>query len=185
MRLTTIFSFLIHLSQHPNLTHSRYFSTSIMPRYWLLKSEPDEFSIDDLQTQQTGRWDGIRNYQARNYIKDMNENDIAFFYHSSCKQPGIVGAMLVTSSSYPDPTATEKGGKYFDKRAVETNPWASVDIKFLKKYEEPLYLPQIKALPLGACPLTARGNRLSVIPLTDEQYQLLHREAKLLNEKDA
>lgn len=114
----------------------------------------------------------------------MNENDIALFYHSSCKQPGIVGEMLITSSAYADPTATEKGGKYFDKRAVENNPWASVDIKFLVKYEVPLYLPQIKALPLGACPLTARGNRLSVIPITDEQYELLHREAKLLNERD-
>jgi len=155
-----------------------------MPRYWLLKSEPDEFSIDDLQAHQTGRWDGIRNYQARNHIRDMNENDVAFFYHSSCKEPGIVGAMTITSAAYPDPTAVEKGGKYFDKRAAENNPWASVNIKFLEKYTIPLFLPQIRTLPLGACPLTARGNRLSVIPLTDDQYEVLSREAKILNETD-
>lgn len=155
-----------------------------MPRYWLLKSEPDEFSIGDLETQVTGRWDGIRNYQARNHIRDMNEDDIAFFYHSSCKEPGIVGAMTITSTAYADPTAVEKGGKYYDKRAAEVNPWASVNIKFFEKYANPLYLPQIKTLPLGACPLTARGNRLSVIPLTEDQYQLLSREVKLLNESD-
>lgn len=155
-----------------------------MPRYWLLKSEPDEFSISDLQSQQSGRWDGIRNYQARNYIREMNESDVALFYHSSCKNPGIVGAMTITSMAYPDPTAVEKSGKYFDKRAVDNNPWASVDVKFLVKYDAPLYLTQIKTLSLGACPLTARGNRLSVIPLTDDQYALLSREAKLLNETD-
>lgn len=162
----------------------KFSSLPIMSRYWILKSEPSEYSIDELEKQQTGRWDGIRNYQARNYIREMKENDVAFFYHSSCPEPGIVGSMTISSNSYPDPTAVEKG-KYFDKRIGEKeNPWASVDIKFREKYENPLYLPQIKSLDLGPCPLTARGNRLSVIPITEEQYELLKREVVKLNETD-
>jgi predicted RNA-binding protein with PUA-like domain len=114
----------------------------------------------------------------------MNENDVAFFYHSSCKEPGIFGSMTITSSAYPDPTAVEAGGKYYDKRAADNNPWASVDIKFREKFIKPLYLPLIKALPLGVCPLTARGNRLSVIPLTEDQFLLLERQIKFINETD-
>lgn len=156
-----------------------------MTRYWILKSEPDEFSIEDLEKQQTGRWDGVRNYQARNYIRDMNPNDIAFFYHSSCKEPGIVGAMTISSAAYPDPTAVDKKSKYFDNRIKDdNNPWASVDVEFLHRYENPLYLPQIKALDLGACPLTARGNRLSVIPITESQYETIRREIVANNESD-
>ena len=156
-----------------------------MTRHWLLKSEPHEFSIEDLQQQQTGRWDGIRNYQARNLIKDMNINDIALFYHSSCPAPGIFGSMTITSSFYEDPTAIDKKSKYFDKRiGTGSNPWASVDVAFRERLSVPLLLPQIKAIPLGPCPLTARGNRLSVIPLTEEQYNMIEREIKLLNEVD-
>jgi predicted RNA-binding protein with PUA-like domain len=156
-----------------------------MSRYWILKSEPSEYSIDELEKAQTGRWDGIRNYQARNYIREMQVNDIAFFYHSSCKEPGIVGAMTITSTAYPDPTAEEKGNKYFDNRIKDgNNPWASVDTKFLARYDKPLFLPQIKALDLGPCPLTARGNRLSVIPITEPQYEMLRRELVSMNEGD-
>jgi predicted RNA-binding protein with PUA-like domain len=154
-----------------------------MTRYWLLKSEPDEYSIEQLETNGTGRWDGIRNYQARNLIREMNVNDVAFFYHSSCAHPGIFGSLLITSTSYPDPTAVEKGNKYFDKRIKDdNNPWASVDIQFKERFTVPLLLPQIKELKLGPCPLTARGNRLSVIPLTDDQFALLERELVCLND---
>lgn len=156
-----------------------------MPRYWLLKSEPDEYNISELEDQITGRWDGIRNYQARNYIRDMNEDDIALFYHSSCPKPGIYGLMSISGAPYPDPTAVDKKSKYYDKRIIDgKNPWMSVDVKFLEKFNVPLLLPQIRELPLGACPLTARGNRLSVIPVTDEQYELFVREARKLNEVD-
>lgn len=153
-----------------------------MTRFWLLKSEPTEFSIADMEMQAKGRWDGIRNYQARNLIKEMNIGDTAFFYHSSCKEPGIYGSIKITSEAYCDPTATDKCSKYFDSRTLKgSNPWASVDVEFLERYTIPLLLAEIKALPLGSCPLTTRGNRLSVIPLNDEQYDTLSKQISILN----
>lgn len=153
-----------------------------MSKYWILKSEPYEFSIHDLEAATTSIWDGIRNYQARNYIREMNLDDIAFFYHSNCKVPGIYGRMKVSATSYADPTAVDKTSKYYDTRAIVSNPWLSVDVSFLDSYNEPLTLNRLKELPLGNCPLTKKGNRLSVIPLTDEQYELIIREINTLND---
>jgi len=153
-----------------------------MTRYWVFKSEPYEFSIYDLASSSTTRWDGIRNYQARNFIREMNIDDIAYFYHSNCKVPGIYGKMSVIASHYPDPTANDKDSKYFDKKAANSNSWLSVDVIYQDQYKEPLTLHRMKELELGECPLTTKGNRLSIIPLTDEQYELIEREIKILND---
>lgn len=155
-----------------------------MSRFWILKSEPKEYSIDLLEEQGTTQWDGIRNYQARNYLREMKQGDIAFFYHSSCKEVGIYGAMTVTSpESSPDPTATDKKSKYYDNRIREgRNPWVSVTVSFLERYKEPLLLDRLQDMPLGKCLLTERGNRLSVIPLTDRQFVMIKRELDVLNE---
>ena len=156
--------------------------TQMAPRHWVLKSEPAEYGIQHLEREQTGRWDGVRNYQARNYLKDMREDDIAFFYHSKCPAPGIYGRMKVSGKPYPDPTALDRSSDYYDKRATEDkNPWISVDFDFELKYEVPLLLSALKSMPLGACPLTAKGNRLSVIPLSSEQYDMINSELEKLN----
>lgn len=154
-----------------------------MTRYWLLKSEPHEFSINDLESVKQSRWDGIRNYQARNHIREMNINDIAFFYHSSTKYPGIYGSMNILSDNYPDPTAIDKNSNYFDAKATtDINPWLSVDVSFRSRFDNPLLLSTLKSLPLGPCPLTQKGNRLSVIPITEEQYELIIREINSIND---
>jgi predicted RNA-binding protein with PUA-like domain len=158
-----------------------------LPSYWLFKSEPDEFGIVDLKNSKGGisRWDGIRNFQARNYIQqDMREDDCVFFYHSSCKQPGIYGSMRVASKAMVDPTAFDKSSPYFDPKSLSVdNPkWFGIDVEFQKEYLRPLLLPRIKELDLGPCPLTARGNRLSIIPLTNEQYHLLEDELDSIQE---
>lgn len=153
-----------------------------MTRYWIFKSEPYEFSISNLAECLTTRWDGIRNYQARNFIREMNVDDVVYFYHSNCKVPGIYGKMTVITPSYTDPTANEKDSKYFDKKAANLNSWLSVDVMYKDKYKEPLTLHSIKQLALGDSPLTTKGNRLSIIPLTDEQYELIEREINTLND---
>jgi predicted RNA-binding protein with PUA-like domain len=141
---------------------------------YLLKSEPFEYSVDDLARQVIGRWDGVRNYQARNYLREMKAGEKLFFYHSNCKEPGIYGIMTVAKEAYPDPTAIDSSSKYYDpKSSEEKNRWTSIDVKFGVKYENPLLLNNLKNLPLGTCPLTAKGNRLSVFPLTDEQVKLI------------
>jgi predicted RNA-binding protein with PUA-like domain len=141
---------------------------------YLLKSEPFEYSIDDLARQVVGRWDGVRNYQARNYLRNMKVGEKLFFYHSNCKEPGIYGTMTVAKEGYPDPTAVDSSSKYYDpKSSTEKNRWTSVDVKFVEKYANPLLLNTLKDLPLGTCPLIAKGNRLSVFPLNDEQMKLI------------
>jgi predicted RNA-binding protein with PUA-like domain len=151
-------------------------------RFWLLKSEPHEYSIYQLEAQIRGRWDGIRNYQARNFIREMQINDIAYFYHSNCPAPGIYGKMKITSASYADPTAFDKSSPYFDTKGDKSKPrWLSVDVEYLCKFKVPLLLPEIKAISeFGPSPLTAKGNRLSIIPITNTQSELLQR---LLEEK--
>ena len=143
-----------------------------------MKSEPLEFSIDDLEKKIIARWDGVRNYQARNFIKSMQEGDRCFFYHSSCESPGIYGSMKILGQPYPDPLATEPNSIYYYSLHQEKgNPWLSIDIVFEKKFLLPLTLATIKSLDLGPTPLTTRGNRLSIIPLTAEQFKVLYTEA--------
>jgi predicted RNA-binding protein with PUA-like domain len=147
-------------------------------RYWLMKSEPDAFSIDDLQRVGTEPWNGVRNYQARNFMRDgMQVGDGILFYHSNTKVPGIVGIALVASAAYPDATQFDPGSDYHDPKASHENPrWYLVDVGFERKLARTIALDEIKlhADALGeGFPLTARGNRLSVFPVTAAQWKLL------------
>jgi len=154
--------------------------------YWLLKSEPDEYSLDDLEEDGVGSWDGIRNYQARNYLKSMKVDDFAYFYYSNCKEPGIVGEMKIVREFYPDAKALDSKSKYYDSRATEEkNPWVCVAVQLLKRYKTGLPLSKLKLLPLGSCPLTSKGNRLSVIPITTEQHIIFQEELKFINDVDS
>lgn len=134
--------------------------TSSPPKVWLMKSEPDEYSLDDLVRDNVGVWDGIRNYQARNFLRSMTPGDKAYFYYSNCKEPGIYGVMRIHGSAVGDVKALDKKSKYYDPRAKspETNPWSSVTVTLERRFAVPLLLPQIKALPaLSNCRLVAKG----------------------------
>ncbi len=144
--------------------------------YWLIKSEPDVFSIDDLARVGTEPWDGIRNYQARNFMRDqMQPGDQVFFYHSSCAEPGIAGRCEVASTSYPDLTAFDPDNKYYDPKSDREKPgWMLVDMKFVQKYPQPLSLKQLKTLPeLAEMRLLKRGNRLSIMPIEQTEWDFI------------
>jgi predicted RNA-binding protein with PUA-like domain len=146
--------------------------------YWLMKSEPDAFGIDDLKNQknQTEHWDGVRNYQARNFMRDqMKKGDQIFFYHSNCKQPGIVGIAKVAKEAYPDHTAFDPEAKYYDPKSDPDNPrWFMVDVKFVRKLKRTITLEELKQMPdLEDFPLVRRGNRLSIMPVTKEQWEII------------
>ena len=146
--------------------------------YWLMKSEPSAFSIDDLKSMpsRTEHWDGVRNYQARNMMRDqMKVGDQAFFYHSNCKVPGVVGLMEVVREGYPDHTAFEPDSKYFDEKSDPNNPrWYMVDIKYLRHTRRVISLAELKAhAALENMPLVRRGNRLSIMPVSKSEWQFI------------
>ncbi|PPT41556.1 EVE domain-containing protein [Xanthomonas arboricola] len=143
-----------------------------------MKSEPDTFSIDDLERVGTEPWNGVRNYQARNFMRDgMHVGDGVFFYHSNCKVPGIVGIAKVASDAYPDDTQFDPKSDYHDPKATREDPrWMLVDVAFERKLKRTIALDEIKlqADALGeGFPLIARGNRLSILPVTAAQWKLL------------
>lgn len=144
---------------------------------WLVKTEPSECSIDDFgkAENQTIPWDGVRNYQARNFLTDMAEGDEVFIYHSSCKHIGIAGIVKVVRSAYPDPTQFDPDSPYHDPKSTPDKPrWQAVDMAYLQKLPRLLPLDEIKTLAgLDDLPLIKRGNRLSVMPVTDDQWQIL------------
>ena len=145
-------------------------------KYWLMKSEPTDFSIDDLEKSKTIDWYGIRNYQARNFMRDdMSLGDQAFFYHSNCKTPGIVGIMEVCKLAYPDKLQFIKGHKYFDPKSDPENPrWLNVDVKFVKKTKL-LGLQDIRTYnDLKNMKILQRGNRLSITPVTPEEWDFIN-----------
>lgn len=146
-----------------------------------MKSEPHEFSIDDLKKKDVSIWDGIRNYQVRNMIRDvMGVGDRAFFYHSSSKEIGIVGEMEIVKSAYPDPTQFKATSKYFDKGSKKDTPrWLSIDVKFVQKFPRTLTLAEIKANPkFETLPLVKRGNRLSIMPISKTHYDLIKKTVR-------
>lgn len=142
---------------------------------WLLKTEPNAFSIDDLRARKVEPWDGIRNYQARNFIRTMQRGDPAMIYHSSCAVPGVVGLAKVASAPYPDPTQFDPAKAHFDAGSDRGNPrWTLVDVRFVRKLARPVTLDAIKTLRgLGDFALTRRGNRLSVMPMTERQWNAI------------
>lgn len=140
---------------------------------WLLKSEPDVYSIDQLKQDKTAFWEGVRNYQARNFLQSMKLKQLAFFYHSNCKVPGIYGLMQVIKESSPDPDAFDPQSPYFCSKSNPENPrWYGVDFKFIHKWHSPLSLTLIKDSELDF-PLTRKGNRLSVIPIEQDIFEKL------------
>jgi len=141
--------------------------------YWLMKSEPDVYSIDNLAKDGREMWDSIRNYQARNMMRDdMRIGDEVFFYHSNCKEPGIVGIMKVASEPYPDPVQFNKKSRYFDEKSSKDNPrWILVDVEFVRKLSRNITLTEIKAeKSLEDMILTRRGNRLSIMPVQKKHW---------------
>ena len=145
-------------------------------RYWLMKTEPDTFSIDDLAKVKTEPWTGVRNYQARNHMKEMQVGDGVLFYHSSCEVPGIAGIATVASTPYPDPTQFEKKSDYYDPKSPREQPrWEMVDVSFERKLKRVIPLEEIKTHTdaLGPFALTQRGSRLSVLPVSAAQWKFL------------
>jgi len=146
--------------------------------YWLMKSEPTCCSIDDLQRapKQTLPWDGVRNYQARNFMrKDMRVGDLMFFYHSNCKPPGIAGIGEIVSESYPDYTAFDPTSDHPDVNSTPENPrWFMVDVRFKEKFSNFIPLDKLKQYPeLEKMPLLRKGNRLSITPVSAEEWDFI------------
>lgn len=142
--------------------------------YWLMKSEPEAFSIDDLERKGQEPWDGVRNYQARNFMRDgMRPGDRIFFYHSNCATPGIVGIAEVATDAYPDPSQFDPKSKYFDPASSRDKPrWMLVDVKFVKKFKRTISLDELKGDPaLAEMPLVRKGNRLSVMPVGAAEWR--------------
>jgi predicted RNA-binding protein with PUA-like domain len=147
-------------------------------QYWLMKSEPEVFGIDHLASapNKTDHWDGVRNYQARNMMRDdMNRGDKVFFYHSNCKTPGIVGIARVVREGYPDFTAFDPKEKYYDAKSSPDNPrWYMVDIKFERKLKRTITLEELRQhAALADMPLLRKGNRLSIMPVTESQWNFI------------
>lgn len=152
-----------------------------MKNYWLMKSEPSCFSIDDLQKSlnQTSPWDGVRNYQARNFMRNnMKIGDKIFFYHSNCKPPGIIGVAEVASESYPDFTAFDPESDHPDPKSTAENPrWFMVDVRFVQKFKQIIPLDNLKQFPeLASMPLLRKGNRLSVMPVARDEWDFIVNE---------
>ena len=148
--------------------------------YWLLKSEPSELSISDLagRPARTESWDGVRNYQARNILRDgMRVSDLAFFYHSSCAEPGIVGIVQVASAAYPDPTQFQADHKHYDPDSKPADPrWWLVDVQLVRKLKRTISLTELRGYPeLAAMPLLRKGNRLSVMPVSAAEWDCILR----------
>lgn len=143
--------------------------------YWLLKTEPSAFSIDDLREKGVAPWDGVRNYQARNNLRAMKFGERAFFYHSSADPAGIVGICEVAREAYPDHTAFDETSKYFDPKSAPENPrWWMPDVRFVEKFARLISLQELRETPgLEEMSLLQRGQRLSVQPVSDEEWMVI------------
>ena len=143
--------------------------------YWLMKSEPDAYSIETLQKEKETIWDGIRNYQARNFMRKMEIGDQAFFYHSNCKPPGIVGLMEIVNKNIIDPTQFDKNSKYYDSKSDVSNPrWDCVKVKFLFKSKQIISLQELRSLfNEEELLVVKKGNRLSILPVMKKTANLL------------
>ena len=148
--------------------------------YWLLKSEPDVFGIHHLKARpkQTEHWDGVRNYQARNFMRDvMRKGDLGFFYHSSCAEPGIAGIVQIVRAGYPDHTASDPEDPHYDPKSTDEKPiWYRVDVRLKRELKSPITLQAMKNCPaLKGMQLLARGNRLSVMPVAKREWDVILR----------
>lgn len=145
-------------------------------QHWLVKSEPDVFSIDDLKSKKKSGWDGVRNYQARNYMRDdMKLGDLVLFYHSSCEIPGVAGLAVVSKTSHPDPSQFDTKSEYYDPKATKEAPrWFMVEVEFVKKFNHVVTLTDIKATKgLDKMPLVQKGSRLSINPVSNAEFKII------------
>jgi predicted RNA-binding protein with PUA-like domain len=146
-------------------------------QYWLMKSEPTMFSLDDLHARprRTDHWDGVRNYQARNFMRQMQEGDQVLFYHSNCEQPAVVGIAEVVREAYPDFTAWDPNSGHFDAASTPDAPrWLMVDVRWRNAFAEPVTLTDMKTMAeLADMQLLKRGNRLSVMPVKKEEFDVI------------
>jgi predicted RNA-binding protein with PUA-like domain len=142
-------------------------------KYWLIKSEGDCYSIDDLKRDKRTPWEGVRNYQARNFMKDMSVGDLVFFYHSITQPIGIYGLAVVSVAAHPDQTQFKRASEYFDPKATKEKPiWYCVDVKFKEKFSQPVTLDAIKFDPkLDGMVLATKGSRLSVQPVSEKHFK--------------
>jgi predicted RNA-binding protein with PUA-like domain len=144
--------------------------------YWLMKSEPDVFSIDDLKMKKKSGWDGVRNYQARNFMRDdMKLGDMVLFYHSSCEVPGVAGLAKVSKTSHPDPSQFDSKSDYYDPKATQLAPrWFMVEVEFVEKFDRVVTLTEIKDTKgLDKMPLVQKGSRLSINPVSPSEYKII------------
>jgi predicted RNA-binding protein with PUA-like domain len=152
-----------------------------MTQHWLFKSEPDTYGFDRLEREGRTEWSGVRNFQARNFMKAMRPDDLGFFYHSSTKVPGIAGIVRVVRAAYPDHTARERGGDYFDPRATKENPiWEMVDVAFERRLPRFVTLAELRAEPKLAATmvLLKKGSRLSVQPVAVREWEIVLKMAE-------
>lgn len=151
-----------------------------MSRYWLFKSEPDAYGFEQLEKDRTTPWSGVRNFQARNNMMEMAVGDLGIFYHSSIAEPAAVGICKVVRTAYPDATAFQRGGEYYDPRSTPEKPkWMNVDVEYVEPLEHPVTLAQMRAEPrLVGMALLKRGQRLSVQPVMPHEWKIILELAK-------
>lgn len=146
-----------------------------MPRHWLFKSEPDAFSVDDLARDGRTEWSGVRSFQARNVMREMRVGDLGFFYHSSTQPPGVAGIVEVIAAAHPDSTQFDRASEYYDRTSKREDPkWWCVDVRLVRKLPRLVPLAELRATPaLAFMPLLRRGQRLSVQPVTDQEWETI------------
>lgn len=142
-------------------------------KLWLMKSEPSTYSIEDLERDGSEPWDGVRNYQARNFMREMSEGDLVIFYHSNAKPPGAAGVARISREAYPDPTQFDEKSKYHDPKSKREDPrWSLVDVEFVEKFDEAIPLQTLKDDPaLEGMVVTQKGSRLSVQPVEKKHFK--------------
>jgi predicted RNA-binding protein with PUA-like domain len=150
-----------------------------MPQYWLIKSDPDTYSIDDLKREMVTPWSGVRNYQARNYLRRMRPGDALLFYHSSAGPAAIVGLATVAKAAYPEPDQFRKESKYFDETATKEKPrWFCPDVRFVEKFSQAVPIEKLRAeKTLKNLELLKRGSRLSVMPVSSQEFECIRKMA--------
>jgi predicted RNA-binding protein with PUA-like domain len=147
-------------------------------QYWLMKTEPDTFSIDDLRKKGKAPWDGVRNFQARNFMRDQKKGDLILFYHSSCETPGVAGLARVSRESHPDFTAWDKKSAYYDPKSTPEKPiWFMVDVEFVEKFPRVVTLEELRANPFFEGMILLKRGRLSVQPVGETHFQEIVRLA--------
>jgi len=148
-----------------------------MPRHWLFKSEPDAYSLADLERDGRTEWSGVRSFQARNLMREMKVGDKGFFYHSSVQPPGIVGVCEVIAEAHPDSTQFDRASEYYDRTSKRDDPkWWCVDVAYVRTYPRMIPLDELRAIPaLAFMPLLRRGQRLSVQPVSPQEWELIER----------